>query len=86
MGILLSQFPLTFLSNPKGASLFHHTRASLFHHTAFDYSRADSDGLLDHLKNVPREDILKLGVSNTTVEFCGWVQVEIDVYIPHRKY
>ena len=78
MGILLSQFPLTFLSNPKGASLFHHT--------AFDYSRADSDGLLDHLKNVPREDILKLGVSNTTVEFCGWVQVEIDVYIPHRKY
>ena len=35
-GILLSQFPLTFLSNSKGAFPFHHT--------AFGYSLTDWDG------------------------------------------
>ena len=30
--------------------------------------------------------IFKLGVSAATSEFCEWVQVRIDVYIPHRKY
>ena len=29
---------------------------------------------------------LLLGASAATCEFCEWVQVEIDVYIPHRKY
>ena len=32
------------------------------------------------------EDIFKLGASSATSEFCEWVQVGIDVYIPHRKY
>ena len=31
------------------------------------------------------EDIFKLSVS-AAGEFCEWVQVRIDVYIPHRKY
>ena len=32
------------------------------------------------------EDIFKLGVSAAAHEFREWVQVGIDVYIPHRKY
>ena len=31
------------------------------------------------------EDIFKLGASAAS-EFCEWVQVGIDVYIPHKKY
>ena len=57
-----------------------------FHRIAYDYSRADWDGLRDHLRDVPWEDIFKLGASAATSEFCEWVQVGIDVYIPHRKY
>ena len=34
-----------------------------FHRVAYDYSRADWDGLRDHLRDVPWQDIFKLGVS-----------------------
>ena len=47
---------------------------------------ADWDGLCDHLRDVPWEDILKLSASAALSEFCEWVQVGIDVYIPHCKY
>ena len=57
-----------------------------FYCIAYDYSRADWDGLCDHLRDVPWEDIFKLGASAAASEFCEWVQVGIDVYIPHRKY
>ena len=57
-----------------------------FHRIAYDYSHADWDGLCDHLRDVPWEDIFKLGASAAACEFCEWVQVGIDVYIPHRKY
>ena len=57
-----------------------------FHRVAYDYSRADWDGLRDHLRDVPWEDIFKLGASAAASEFCEWVQAGIDVYIPHRKY
>ena len=53
---------------------------------AYDYSRAGWDGLRDHLRDVPWEDIFKLSASAAASEFCEWVQVGIDVYIPHRKY
>ena len=56
-----------------------------FHRVAYDYSRADWDGLRDHLSNVPWEDIFKLSASATVNEFCEWIQVVIDVYIPPRK-
>ena len=56
-----------------------------FHRIAYDYSCADSDGPPDHLRDVPWEDILKLGASAATSEFCEWVQVGLDVYIRHRK-
>ena len=32
------------------------------------------------------EDIFKLCASAAASEFCEWVQVGVDVYIPHRKY
>ena len=57
-----------------------------FHRIPYDYSCADWDGLRDHLRDVPLEDIFKLGASAAASEFCQWVQVGIDVYIPHRKY
>ena len=57
-----------------------------FYHIAYDYSHADWDGLHDHLRDVPWEDIFKFGASAAATEFCQWVQVGIDVYIPHRKY
>ena len=43
-------------------------------------------GLRDHLRDVPLQDIFKLSASADASEFCEWVQVGIDVYIPHRKY
>ena len=57
-----------------------------FHRIAYDYSRADWHGLRDHLRDVPWDDIFKLGASAASSEFCEWVQVGVDVYIPHRKY
>ena len=57
-----------------------------FHRIAYDYSRADWDGLCDHLRDVPWEDIFKFGASAAASEFSEWVQVETDVYIPHSKY
>ena len=38
------------------------------------------------MRDVPWEDIFKLGASAAASEFCEWVQVGIDVYIPNRKY
>ena len=43
-------------------------------------------GNSDHLRDVPWEDIFKLGASADASEFCEWIQVGTDVYIPHRKY
>ena len=57
-----------------------------FHCRAYDYSCADWDSLCDHLRDVPWEDIFKYGASAAASEFCEWVKVGIDVYIPHRNY
>ena len=57
-----------------------------FHHIAYDYSHADWDGLHDHLRNNAWEDIFKLSASATASEFREWVQVGINVYIPHKVY
>ena len=40
------------------------------HCIAYDYSHADWDGLRDHLRDVPSEDIFKLSASPTGSEFC----------------
>ena len=58
-------------------------RDAPFHRIAYDYFRADWDGLRGHLRDVPWEDIFKLRASAAASEFCEWVQVGTDVYIPH---
>ena len=59
---------------------------ALFHCIAYYYSRANWDGLRDHLRDVLWEDIFKLSASAASSKFCEQVQVGIDVYIPHREY
>ena len=61
-------------------------RDTLFPFIAYDYSRANWESLRDHLRDLPWENIFKLNTSNAASELCEWVQVGIDVYIPHRKY
>ena len=59
---------------------------NLFHRIAYGYSRANWDGLRDHLRDIPRKDIFKLSASAAASEFCECAQVGIDVYIRHCKY
>ena len=61
-------------------------RDAPFHRIAYDYFRADWDGLHDHLRDVSWKDIFKRSASAAASEISEWVQVGIDVYIPHRKY
>ena len=51
------------------------------HCIAYEYSRANWDG---HLRNVPGEDIFKLGAYAAASEFCEWVQAGIDEYVLHK--
>ena len=75
---VVASVSIDFLSNSKWDALFHCI--------AYDYSHSDWDGLQDHLRDVSWEDIFKLSASVAASEFCEWVQVDIDVYIPHHKY
>ena len=61
-------------------------RDDQFHRIAYDYSRADKDGLHDHLRDVSLQDIFKIRASATASEFCERAQAGIDVYILHREY
>ena len=45
---------------------------TLFHCVAYDYSRADWDSLRYHLRDVPWEDIFKLGASAAVSDLCEW--------------
>ena len=38
------------------------------------------------MRDVLWQDLFKLSASAAAGELCEWVQVGIDVYIPHRKY
>ena len=58
----------------------------MFHSVVYDYSCADWDGLCDYLRDVPLDDIFNLSSCAAASEFCEWVQVGIDVYVPHHKY
>ena len=48
-----------------------------FHCIAYDYSRADWDGLRDHLRDVPSEDIIKLRASAAVVNFVTAFRLEL---------
>ena len=54
-------------------------RDTLFYHITYDYSSADWDGLFDHLRDVPWEDLFKVGASAAASEFCEWFQVGTEV-------
>ena len=69
---------IDFLTNSK--------QDAPFNSIAYDYSHTNWDGLCDHFRDVPWEDIFKLRVSAAASEFCEWVQVGVDVYIHHQKY
>ena len=47
-------------------------RDAPFHYIAYDYSRADWDGLRGHLTNIPWVDIFKPGASAAASQFCEW--------------
>ena len=59
---------------------------ALFHGIASDYTRANWDGLHDHLRDTPWEYIFKLSACTAASEFYEWPQVGIDVYIAYHKY
>ena len=71
-------FSIDFPSNPK--------EHAPFHRIVLIGPRADWDGLHDHSRDVPWDDIFKFSASAAASEFCEWVQVGTDVYIPHSKY
>ena len=56
------------------------------HCIAYDYSCADWEGLCDHFRDIPWEDVFKLSASTAAKGFCEWAQVGIYVYIPHCKF
>ena len=57
-----------------------------FHLIAYDCFCADWDGLHDHLKDTPWNDLFKLETSAAVRKFFEWIQVGIDVYSRHRKH
>ena len=61
-------------------------RDAPFHRIAYEYSGADWDGPCDHLGDVPWEYFFKPSTFAAASEFCEWVQVGINLYIPHCKY
>ena len=48
-----------------------------FHRVAYGYSCADWDVLRDHLRDVPQEDIFKLGASSAVVNFVSGFRLEL---------
>ena len=73
---VIDSVSIDFPSNSKQDTPFHRIA----------YFCADRDGLHDHFRDVPWEEIFKLSASAAPSEFFGWVQVGIDVYIPLDKY
>ena len=57
-----------------------------FHHLAYDYSFADWESLGNYLRDVLWKDTFELGASAVSSEFCEWMQVGIDAYIPCQNY
>ena len=52
-------------------------RDAPFHRIVYDYPCADWDGLRDHLRDVPWEDIFKLGASAAASEFVSGFRLEL---------
>ena len=53
----------------------------------YDYSSANWDGLGEHMRDVPWEDIFEPGVfAAATIGICQGIHAGIDVYVPCCKY
>ena len=63
-------------------------RDAPFHRLAYGYSHADWDGLCDHLRVVPWEDIFKLGASAAASEKASspWFSASCAAAIVHRNH
>ena len=48
-----------------------------FHRIAYDYSSSDLDGLCDHLRDVPWENIFKLSASALLVNFVSGFRLKL---------
>ena len=57
--------------------LSHSQQDAPFHRIAYDYSCAHWDGFRDHLRDVPWEDIFKLGASAAASEFVSGFRLEL---------
>ena len=72
--MLLSQFPWTILKPQKAIPLFIAQLMTILMLIGTVY-----------LRDVSWEDIFRFSASAAATKFCKWVQVGIEVYIPHRK-
>ena len=61
-----------FLSNSK--------QYTLFHHIAYEYPLGDLEGLCDHLRDVPQENIFKISGSAAASDFFSRFRLE-SMYI-----
>ena len=68
---------IDFVSNSK--------RNVPFHWIAYDYSRAEWDGLCGHLRDVPPEDIFELSASAAASDFVSGFWLKL-MYISFIKY
>ena len=75
--MLLPQFPLVFHQFHNGMPI------SWWSVWLFSYCWGY---LHDHLTDIPWEDIFKLGATVVASEFCEWVPVGVNVYIPHHNF
>ena len=72
---------LSFIDFPSNSKRIPHLNC-----IAYAYSFVNWDGFCDYFRDAQREDIFKLGAAATASEFWDWVQLGVDVYIPHCKY
>ena len=77
--MLLSQFPLTFHQ-------IHNRIPGFIAQLMTIFALLGTVFICDHLRDVPWEDIFKLNASAAASEFCEWVQIGIDLHIPHGNY
>ena len=59
---LVASFSIDFPSNSQ--------RDATFHRIAYEYTRAHWDGLRDHLRDAPWNDMFKLSAAAAFSEFC----------------
>ena len=57
-----------------------------YYRTVYSYSKAEWDGLRDHLRDVPLLDIFKHDPAYAPKKITEGVEIGIDCYIPLRKF